>query len=118
MRMAKIRVLLRHQTGYLRPDWLVYPNWYLNTQLNWIADRKRAFGDPRTALDDYTTVNLTLRRKEIREGHWNFAMGVRNLFDIDSREPSVGPGQDGIITIPHDLPLAGRNYFMELRYRF
>jgi len=107
-----------HQTGYLRTDWLVYPNWYLNTQLNWIADRKRAFGDPRTALDDYTTVNLTLRRKEIREGHWNFAMGVRNLFDIDSREPSVGPGQDGIITIPHDLPLAGRNYFMELRYRF
>ncbi|HIE02341.1 MAG TPA: TonB-dependent receptor [Thiotrichaceae bacterium] len=110
--------LAPHQTGYLRTDWLVYPNWYLNTQVNWIADRKRAFGDPRTALDDYTTVDLTLRRKDIREGHWNFAMGVRNLLDVDAREPSGGPSSDGIIDIPNDLPLAGRNYFMELRYRF
>jgi len=107
-----------HQTGYLRTDWLVYPNWYLNTQLNWIADRKRKFGDPRPALDDYTTVDLTLRRKDIREGHWNFAMGVRNLFDADAREQSSGPDEANIIGIPNDLPLAGRNYFMELRYRF
>jgi outer membrane receptor protein involved in Fe transport len=107
-----------HQTGYIRTDWLVYPNWYLNTQLNWIADRKRAVGDPRSALDDYTTVDLTLRRKDIRKEHWNFAMGVRNLFDVDAREPSDGPSKEGIIDIPNDLPLAGRNYFMELRYRF
>ena len=65
-----------HQTGYLRTDWLVYPNWYFNTQVNWIADRKRSFADPRAAVDDYTTVNLTLRRKDIRQGHWNFAVGA------------------------------------------
>ena len=110
--------LAPHQTSYLRTDWLVYPNWYLNTQINWVADRKRAFGDPRTAVDDYTTVDLTLRRKDIRQRHWNFAVGVRNLFDSDVREPSTGPSQNGIINIPNDLPLAGRNYFMELRYRF
>jgi iron complex outermembrane receptor protein len=102
-----------HQTGYLRTDWLVYPNWYLNTQVNWIADRKREFGDTRAAVDDYTTVDLILRRKDIRQGHWNFAVGVRNLFDSDVREPSEKP-----IDIPNDLPLAGRNYFIELRYRF
>jgi iron complex outermembrane receptor protein len=102
-----------HKTGYLRTDWLVYPNWYLNTQVNWIADRKRTFDDPRTAIDDYTTVDFTLRRKDIRQGHWNFAVGVRNLFDSDVREPSEKP-----IDIPNDLPLAGRNYFIELRYRF
>jgi len=110
--------LAPHQTGYLRTDWLVYPNWYLNTQVNWIAKRKRIFGDPRTAIDDYTTVDLTLRRKDIRQGNWNFAVGIRNLFDADAREPIYGPGTDGIIDVPNDLPLAGRNYFMELRYRF
>ena len=110
--------LAPHQTCYLRTDWLVYPNWYLNTQVNWIAKRKRTFDDPRAAIDDYTTVDLTLRRKDIRQGNWNFAVGVRNLFDSDVREPSSGPGQNGIIDIPNDLPLARRNYFLELRYRF
>lgn len=107
-----------HQTGYLRSDWLVYPKWYLNTQVNWVADRKRAFGDPRADVDDYTTVDLTLRRKNIRKGDWNFAVGVRNLFDADAREPSDGPSTEGIIKIPNDLPLAGRNYFLELRYSY
>jgi len=110
--------LAPHQTGYLRTDWLVYPNWYLNTQINWVADRKRIFGDPRVPIDDYTTVDLTLRRKDIRQGNWNFAIGIRNLFDADAREPLYGPDTDGIVAVPNDLPLAGRNYFMELRYRF
>ncbi len=107
-----------HQMAYLRTDWLVYPNWYLNSQVNWIADRKRSFSDPRADIGDYSTVNLTLRRKNIRENHWNFAVSIRNLFDVDVREPSEGPGNDNIISIPNDLPLAGRSYLLELRYRF
>jgi len=107
----------RH-SAYLRADWLFYPNWFLDAQINWIADRKRAFGDPRPPIDDYTTVNLTLRRKDIKQSNWNFAFGVRNLLDADAREPSVGPDSTGMISIPNDLPLAGRHYFLELRYRF
>jgi iron complex outermembrane receptor protein len=107
----------RH-SAYIRADWLFYPNWFLDTQINWIANRERAYGDPRAAIDDYTTVNLTLRRKNIKHSNWNFALGVRNLFDADAREPSQGPDSNGMISIPNDLPLAGRNYFLELRYRF
>jgi iron complex outermembrane receptor protein len=107
----------RHQ-AYLRTDWLVYPNWYLDTQINWVGKRRRVYGDPRASLDGYTTVDLTLRRKDIREGHWNLALGVRNLFDDDAREPSRGPTSRGIISIPNDLPLAGRHFFLEMRYQF
>ena len=107
----------RH-SAYLRTDWLFYSNWFLNAQVNWIADRKRAFADPRTAIDNYTTINLTIRTKDIRQGHWNFAVSVRNLFNVDVREPSQGIDSKGMIGIQNDLPLAGRNYFMELRYLF
>jgi iron complex outermembrane receptor protein len=105
-------------SAYLRTDWLLIPNWFLDTQVNWVAHRQRQFGDPRPPIDDYTTIDLTLRRKDIKAGHWNFALGVRNLLDADAREPSTGPDSNGMIAIPHDLPLAGRNYFLELRYHF
>jgi len=107
----------QHQ-AYLRTDWLVYPNWYLDTQINWVGKRHRVYGDPRPSLDAYTTADLVLRRKDVRNGRWNFALGVRNLFDEDAREPSRGPTSSGIISIPNDLPLAERHFFVELRYRF
>ncbi|MDM8565724.1 TonB-dependent receptor [Candidatus Halobeggiatoa sp. HSG11] len=100
----------QHQI-YLRTDWLLNPNWFLNTQVNWIGERNRVVTDSRPPLDGYTTVDLTLRQKNLKEGRWNFALSVRNLFDADAREPSE-------ISIPNDLPLAGRNYWLELRYNF
>jgi outer membrane receptor protein involved in Fe transport len=97
--------------AYLRFDWLFYPKWYLDTQLNWIGERKRPFGDYRHSVEDYNTIDLTLRYKNIK-GHWNFAVSVRNLFDSDARSPSPDSN------LPNDLPLAGLNYWVELRYRF
>lgn len=107
----------RH-SAYFRTDWLLYSNWYLDTQINWIGELRRVYGDPRTPINDYTTVDLTLRRKEIKKGHWNLATSVRNLLDADVRDPSLGPDSSGVINIPNDLPQAGRNYWLELRYRF
>lgn len=104
-------------SAYLRTDWLVMPNWFLDTQVRWIAERQRSFIDERPPIDDYTTVDLTLRYKDIKQGHWNFAAGIRNLFDADAREPSF-PSASGAVNIPNDFPLAGRNYFLELRYHF
>jgi len=101
---------------YMRGDWLLMSNWFLDARVNWVADRKRSFGDTRDKVNDYTTVDLTLRYKNIRGGHWNAAVGVRNLFDADVREPSQGTG--GIVNIPNDLPQAGRDFFAELRYSF
>ncbi|WP_069469804.1 TonB-dependent receptor plug domain-containing protein [Candidatus Marithrix sp. Canyon 246] len=105
-------------SAYVRSDWLLMPNWFLDTQINWVSERQRAFGDSRSPVDDYTTVDFTLRRKNIKKGHWNFAVSVRNLFDVDAREPSQGPDSNGVINIPYDLPLAGRHYWLELRYHF
>lgn len=106
----------QHQI-YLRSDWLFAENWHLNTQLNWIGERERAFGDPRPPVDDYTWVNLTLRYKMLNK-NWGLTLGVHNLLDADAREPSLGPDSKGVINIPNDLPLAGRNYFLSLHYQF
>jgi len=107
----------RH-TAYLRTDWLLIPNWYLDVQAKWVSDRQRTLGDPRPPIADYTTVDLTLRYKNLREGRTNIAFSVRNLFNANAFEPSLGPNASGIINIPYDLPLAGRSYFLELRYQF
>ncbi|MDM8559748.1 TonB-dependent receptor [Candidatus Parabeggiatoa sp. HSG14] len=107
----------QHQT-YLQTDWLLFPNWFLNTQLNWASDWTRPANDPRTKIDDYTTVNLTLRYKDIHKKRWNFAIGTRNLFDEDIRSPSFGPNASGVINIPNDYPMAGRSFWLELRYYF
>ena len=98
---------------YVRSDWSVYNNLYLNQQWNWISKRYRNTeeSDTRNSLKGYNTFDLTLRYKNIKDDRWGFAIGVRNLFNVDAREPA---SQD----ITYDLPLEGRNWFIEGRYRF
>ncbi len=98
-------------TAYVRTDWLLLRNWYLDLQGNWVADRARPMGDKRQLMSDYTNLDMTLRYKEAQINRWNFALGVRNLLDSDRRE-SISP------EIPNDLPLPGRSFFIELRYLF
>ena len=95
---------------YAATDWGFFPDWSLTPQVNWVADRVRARGDPREEIDDYATVDITLRGRRLFQ-HWELAASVRNLFDADAREPST-------IGIPNDLPLSGRSVFVELRYNF
>lgn len=102
-----------HHQVYLRADWEFLPDWHFNPQLNWIIDRDRVAGDNRPDIDDYSLVDLTVRRKNIKD-HWEIAFAVRNLFDSDAREPS--PAMP--VLIPDDLPLAGRSFFGEIRFRF
>ncbi|MCP4699230.1 MAG: TonB-dependent receptor [Gammaproteobacteria bacterium] len=105
-----------HHQITARGDWRFLPKWRFNMQANWVADRERVAGDPRPVIDDYTTVDLSLRHKTAK--HWNLAVSVRNLFDEDVREPSAGPDTSGMIGIPNDLPYAGRSYFAEVNYHF
>jgi outer membrane receptor protein involved in Fe transport len=102
-----------HHQVYLRADWEFLPDWHFSPQLNWIIDRDRVAGDNRSDIDDYSLVDLTIRRKNIKD-HWEIAFAVRNLFDSDAREPS--PAKP--VLIPNDLPLAGRSFFGETRFRF
>ena len=99
-----------HHEIYGNLFWQFEPNWSFSPQATWIGERPRAFGDAREPLKGYTLVDITLRRTKIK-GNFEIAASVRNLFDVDAREPSPSPGY-----IPNDLPLAGRTFYAELRY--
>ncbi|OUD12669.1 hypothetical protein TPSD3_14650 [Thioflexithrix psekupsensis] len=98
---------------FVRGDWLFMPNWYLDTTARWVGGRHRQFGDLRPRLKDYWLFDLNVRRKLLQQGHWNVVFGVRNVFDSNAREPS-----DMDSGIDNDLPLPGRHWFGEFRYRF
>ncbi len=96
---------------YARADWRFIAGWTLDTQFNYVADRKREPGDARPPVADYHTVDLTMRSKQFED--WDIAFKVANLFDADAREPSPSPG-----LIPYDLPLAPREFRLELNRQF
>lgn len=104
---------------YLRGGWKPLIDWLVNVQLTWIADRARDTADPRPAIDDYLITDMTLRYRPVARS-WEIAASVRNLFDEDAREPSprLLPLPGSVPMIPDDLPLAGRHFFVEARYRF
>ncbi|WP_395700805.1 TonB-dependent receptor plug domain-containing protein [Aquabacterium sp.] len=92
----------------LRADWRPAGNLRANLLVNQVADRRRAPGDTRPPVADYTTVDLAVGTDR-GIGQWNLQAGVRNLFDADVREPSLAPG-----LIANDLPQAGRSVTLQL----
>ena len=103
----------RHHV-YVRVDWRFMPRWILDTQLNYVADRKRAPGDTRPPIADYHTVDITLRSQNL-SGDWGYSFKVLNLFNADAREPS--PYATPFIPIPNDLPLDPRTWRVELTHQ-
>ncbi len=103
---------------YLNPHWEFLPEWSLDAQYFWIANRNRVESDPRKEIDDYNLVNLTIRRKNIIK-HWDAALAVRNLLDEDAREPSPydSTAPQGAF-IPNDYPMEGISFWAELRFHF
>ena len=105
------------QQLYVRADWRFRSHWRWNAVVNAVADRERVAGDPRDDVDDYVTVDMALRRARLI-GNLELALVVRNLFDEDVREPSVFVAGPIAAFVQDDLPLAGRNAYVELRYRW
>jgi outer membrane receptor protein involved in Fe transport len=101
-----------HHHLFARADWSFSSGWLFSGQVNRVADRRRAAGDLRPDIADYTTVDLTLRTGR-GKGRWDFAASVRNLFNADVREPTVAPG----VAIPNDLPMAPRSVYLQAIYR-
>jgi len=91
-------------------NWEFRSNWLLHGQLNWVGDRQRAVLDPRADIDDYTLLNLTLRRKNILPA-LDLSLTLRNLADENAYEPSSGE-------IAEDYPLESRSAWLEVTYRF
>jgi iron complex outermembrane receptor protein len=98
-----------NQEAYLRSDWQFTPTWNWNIQSSWIADRHRKKGDIRSDLGDYVITNTTLHYTGFKQ--WEFSTSIRNLFNDNAREQT---GQ----STPDDLPLAERNFYTEIRYKF
>ncbi len=96
--------------AYLTGNWEFLRDHTLDLQYYWIGDRERAVGDMREDIDDYSLVNLTLRRKNIAD-HWDVALAARNLFDTDIREPSQA-------VINNDYPMEGQSFWAEVRFHF
>lgn len=97
---------------YARADWLFSSGWLASAQLNHVADRRRATGDSRPDVPDYSTVDVTLRTTGKRKP-WDFAASIRNLFNAKPLEPTLAPGT----ALPNDLPLARRSLYLQVTYK-
>lgn len=102
-----------HHHIFGRMDWRVGSGLMLGTQLNYVAGRERAAGDARPNIPDFTTLDLNLYTDTGKKG-WAFAGAVRNLFDADVRDPA--PSRPGL-SIPNDLPLPGRSFYVQAIYK-
>ncbi|MGZ5018459.1 MAG: TonB-dependent receptor plug domain-containing protein [Methylobacter sp.] len=94
---------------YTALQWQFMPNWQLQPQINWIGNRTSSLGDNRT-LDDYETIDLTLRGKKLF-GQLNLAASLRNAFDTKYYEPAA-------LQLPQNLPMPGRSFYLEASVNF
>ncbi|HEX8987593.1 MAG TPA: TonB-dependent receptor [Rhodocyclaceae bacterium] len=107
-----------HHHLYTRGDWHFMSGWIASAQLDWVAERKRAFGDRRPNVPDYQTVDLTVRTDR-GKGAWDFAASIRNVFNANIVEPSlstVNIGTTANVQIPGDLPQAPRSMYLQAIY--
>lgn len=92
----------------IRVEWKVAPEWVFNTNTRYVADRKRAPGDNRPNIKDYTITDVTLRHKPATS-IWDIGISVFNIFDEDARDPTDGQA------IYYDFPLPSRVVYLTTR---
>ena len=94
---------------YVAAAWQFFPQWQLQTQLNWVGHRISPKGDDRI-FDDYETVDVTLNSQRFF-GHVDFSASVRNVFDAHGKEPSISAYPDG-------LPIPSRSFYLQTTVHF
>lgn len=82
-------------------------NWFATIKGMYVGSRERVATDSRSAPADYGIVDLRAAKQIGR--HIEVTGDVRNLLDADAEEPSFGN------SLPVDMPLAERGYFVGLR---
>ncbi|MEZ0121536.1 MAG: TonB-dependent receptor plug domain-containing protein [Candidatus Reddybacter sp.] len=102
------------QQFYIRANTSLPGGWNMTLQANRVMGRNRAFDDPRQDIDDYTTVDFTLRKSFLTD-QLELSLITKNIFNDDAREPS--PNGQPVPAITNDLPLARRRIYGEIRYR-
>ncbi|MBI3902618.1 MAG: TonB-dependent receptor [Nitrosomonadales bacterium] len=111
-----------HKHAFAKADWRMAGNWMLSPQLDWVGDRRRAKGDIRPQVPDYTTVDLTLHNTQ-EKGKLDFTASVHNLFNAAALEPTLYVAPPGNLpayptaAIPGDLPVAPRSVWLQVTYK-
>lgn len=98
------------QQTKMNMNWEFSPAWSLNSQLIFIADRERRYGDVRPAIDDYALVDVAIKRENLLP-QLDASLVIKNLANVDAREPSSGE-------IADDYPLESRSLWLQLSYQF
>lgn len=101
-----------HQHVNGRVDWHALGYGIVSAHVNRVADRRRAVGDNRPKIPDYTTFDLSLSTDR-GLGNWELSIAIRNMFNADVREPSIAPGT----ALPNDLPMAPRSIYLRAVYQ-
>jgi outer membrane receptor protein involved in Fe transport len=101
----------RHH-GNARLSWRAPGGLVLTPQINRVAERRRAAGDSRAKVPNYTTFDLSASMYGGVDKSWDLAVALRNLFNANVREPSMAPG-----ALPNDLPMAPRAVSVKLSYK-
>ena len=89
-------------------------NFHSGTRLRYVGERKREAGDPREALDAYTTLDqtFTYTYKDI-----SLQASVKNIFDTDVIFPApYGGTTQG--TYLDDLAQTGRSFWLSAQWEF
>jgi iron complex outermembrane receptor protein len=93
-------------------NWNITNQWALNFNANIVGERLRTFGDQRSPLKGYANLSSNLTYFGLGQG-FEVSISGKNLLDDDIFETSPGPDSaTNTISIPHDLPQAGRSIFL------
>ena len=105
------------QKIFLMGQWQATDQWNVSSTVNWIADRQRVKNDPRDDIDDYLTADLIISQENKLKG-WGFELIVKNIFDVNAKEPSPysSTAPKGAV-MPDDYPLASRSFFLSMHYK-
>ncbi|WP_206483838.1 TonB-dependent receptor [Thalassotalea sp. G2M2-11] len=99
------------QMAYLGVNWQFNDLWVANTEMKWLADRKRPLTDTRKPLANYLLINSKLERKNILP-NLSISLIARNILNkAYAKEPSPS-------TISDDYPIAGQQLLLEINYQF
>lgn len=104
--------------GNLALRWQVDPRLTTVLQLRYVGERNRDPADPRTRLDPYTLLDLTLNWRVPGHGP-DLHLGIKNLTDSDVHYPDQVLDFGGVpLPYPDGYPRPGRQLWFSIGYAF
>jgi outer membrane receptor for ferrienterochelin and colicin len=110
---ARLPFVPNHRAGF-SGNYGLTENIISHVDILWTGERPRPAGDPRSAMESYTLVDIAVTVKNIFK-NFEIQGTIHNLLNADYSDPDLsGPSQ----FIPKDYPRAGISALLSLRSRF